>query len=92
MSKVIHRFPLKLVGDTILEVSDYCRHLSVTLHNSGMPNAYFVVEGDEPKTRTVHIRGVMTGEYTDEQLGTFLGTVHLPSGFVVHYFVTYDSN
>jgi hypothetical protein len=88
MSKVIHRFPLKLIGETIIEAPEYTRVLSVTLHSSGVPNLYLMTDPDAKKTLKIVVRGMLTGEYLEvgEVVGTFVNTITLPNGFVAHYF------
>lgn len=90
----IHRYNLKKVGDTILNIPakhHYTEVLSVMLHPSGECVAYLMVDPDMPTTHKLTIRGMMTGEDFDadeDQIGRFIGTVILPGDFVIHYFLT----
>lgn len=93
--KTIHRFALKFIGDTVVTLPKYAEILSVTMHPSGQPMLYAIVEQGEPATVPIIIRGVMTGEdFTMEELSSngdidFLATLN--SGqFVSHFFYTKD--
>lgn len=87
----IHRFNIQhLLGDNKFAMSPEHRLLNVSLHPSGIPTLYAIVDPDVPKTAEVTIRGILTGEDFDEKvdnIGQFLGTVFLGSGFVIHYFL-----
>ncbi|WBF79274.1 hypothetical protein IACHDJAJ_00035 [Aeromonas phage vB_AdhS_TS3] len=91
--KVIFRYPLKFIGDTNIKIQKNHTILSITVHPSGQPMLYCVVEDREPADIEISVRGIMTGEgFEWEDLGPFsrfLGTLNNDGGFVSHFFVTY---
>ena len=87
----IHRFNIqRLVGENKIAMSPEHKLLNVSLHTSGIPTLYAIVDPDVPKTAEVTVRGILIGEDFDEvvdNIGPFLGTVFQGSGFVIHYFL-----
>lgn len=93
--KTIHRFPLRFIGDTDLELPKSAQVLSLTFHHSGQAMLYCVVDEGDSDNRKVVMRGIMTGEgFELEELGKapfFLGTLTNFDGFVSHFFITEDT-
>lgn len=94
--KTIHRFPLRFIGDTELDLPKSAQVLSLTLHPNGQSMLYCVVDEGDTNKRKVTVRGIMTGEgFELEELGRvpfFLGTLNSLDGFVSHFFITEDTN
>lgn len=80
----IWKFDLVPFADQTIDMPSSCRPISAAFQQGNIRVWAVVVPSNALRKHRFIV--VATGQPSDETVGTFLGTVHTPDGFVFHVF------